>query len=190
VGGRVAESRGRHGERGQTTLDFAVGVSLFLIVFISVFIFVPGTLQPFAEGGQEEIVSANRVADSLSEGILGDPASPHVLNATCTREFFKSNGGSPPDGCGFESGDLTKRLGLKDRQFANVTILGNLSTDGDGADILCIESDGTVAERDNCSGGTELRSGPSPPQRSGTSVKARRTVDIDGTDATLIVELW
>jgi hypothetical protein len=155
-----------------------------------VFICVPGTLQPFAEGGQEEIVSANRLADSLSESVLGNPASPHTLNTTCTREFFKDGGGSPPDGCGFESGDLPKRLGLKDRQFANVTIRGNLSTDGDGADILCIESSGTLAERDTCSGGTELRSGASPPKRSGTSVKARRTVDIDGTDATLIVELW
>ena len=33
--------------RGQTTLDFAIGVSVFLIVVAFVLAFVPGMVQPF-----------------------------------------------------------------------------------------------------------------------------------------------
>jgi len=180
-------------DRGQTTLDFAIGTSLFLLVFASIFIFVVGTLQPFAQGNQDEIVSANRVADSLSEGLLGDPATPHVLNVSCTQAFFEGvNGGppsNPPEICGYQGGELSERLGIKDQQFAAVTVRGDLSNDGDGTDILCLDSSNELAEHDNCSG-TELQIGASPPQQSGTVVKARRVVQINETDAILTVEVW
>lgn len=193
AGSGVAETHDHHGRRGQTTLDFAVGVSLFLIVFISVFIFVPGTLQPFAEGGQEEIVSANRVADSLSESVLGDPATPHVLNTTCTVSFFKGN---TTKGCAFGGGDVSERIGVNDRQFANVRLLSDLDGDGDDA-VLCWDSDGDsgagqfVEGSPDCdSGEIRLEAGGNPPQGSGTAVQARRIVQIRETNATLIVELW
>ena len=196
-GRRVARERRSERARGQTTLDFAVGVSLFLIVFISVFIFVPGTLQPFAEGGQEEIVSANRVADSLSESVLGDPASPHVLNTTCTVAFFELS--SPPSHCAFAGTDISERIGVNDRQLANVTIRANLSKDASGPEqaILCWDEDDgphpRLVERDTAacdSSETQLRVGPTPPSETGTAVRARRIVEVNGTDATLFVELW
>lgn len=190
-GRRVTRQSGR--SRGQTTLDFAVGVSLFLIVFISVFIFVPGTLQPFAEGGQEEIVSANRVADSLSESVLGDPATPHVLNTTCTVSFFKGN---TTKGCAFGSGDTSDRIGVNDRQFANVRITSDLDGDDDIA-VLCWDPDGlsgagqfVEGTPDCATGEIRMEAGGNPPRGTGTAVQARRIVQVRDTNATLIVELW
>jgi hypothetical protein len=173
--------------RGQTTLDFAVGVSVFLLALLAVLLFIPGTIDPFTEGGQDNIVSANRVASSLSEGLLGDPATPHVLNATCTDAFFED---TAPSYCLFAGASLTERVGLSSSTGVNVTIRSNLSTDADGADLLCWTGS-ALAEQDNCGAGdTVFRIGDSPPEDFGTTVSARRIVDIEGTDATLLVEVW
>ena len=171
--------------RGQTSLDFAVGVSVFLLALIAVFTFVPGTLGPFTGGGQEDIVAGNRVAASLSEGLLGDPAQPHSLNRTCTVAFFQD---SAPAYCNFEGGTLAERVGLGDDKQVNVTLRSNLTSDGDAGDVLCW-SGSAIVERDNCGGGTPFTIGDTPPD-SGTSVSARRIVDIEGIDATMLVELW
>jgi hypothetical protein len=177
--------------RGQTTLDFAVGVSVLLLTLATVFLFVPGALGVFTEGGQENIGSANRIATSLSEGQLGDPTRPHVLNTTCTVEFFAD---SSPAHCRHSGGTLSERVGLNRFLSANVTMQSNLSSDSDGSDVLCRDSDNsTFVERDVSAcdpGEVELRIGPSPPSGSATTVTARRIVDVDDTDATMLVVVW
>jgi len=189
-GGRERRPRA---DRGQTTFDFTVGVSIFLLVVVSIFVFVPGTLEPFSEGGQEDIVTTNRVADSLSEGLLGDPGQPHVLNTTCTVEFFRGNS---PGYCRYDGNNLTERIGVENRAFVNVSLRSN-TTGSDGTDVLCWdEDDGPTprfVERDDgtCDGGEVVTAvGPTPPRGSGTAVTARRIVQINGTDATLLVEVW
>lgn len=183
--------------RGQTTLDFTVGVSIFLLVLISIFLFVPGTLEPFTQGSQEEIVTVNRVADQLSEGQLGDPATPHILDTSCTVAFFQDT--SPAD-CRFSGPNLTARVGVKPRQNVNVTIEGNVTeTSDDGADLLCWDKEpgpNRLIERDegasdpakDCD--TLLAIGPTAPDSAGTSVTSRRVVTINGTNTRLIVEMW
>lgn len=179
--------------RGQTTLDFAVGVSLFVLVLLSVFLFVPGTIEPFTEGGQEDIITANRVADSLSEGLLGDPSSPHVLNTTCTVRLFENG---PDTGCRYEGNNLTERIGVKNRQFVNVSLESNGTEDADGDDLLCWNTgsgEKGLIERDHpdCDSTDErMAIGGSPPSSSSTSVTARRVVEVNETDATLLVEMW
>lgn len=175
--------------RGQTTLDFAVGVSLFLLALMAVFLFIPGTIGPFVQGGQEEIVSSNRVASSLSEGLLGDAATPHILDTACTVDFF---GGAAATGCNFGSGTLTESLGLTDRQRVNVTLQANLSADGDGADILCWDGSGFHEVDVGCSGGTNvvMSRGEAAPTAFGTAVTARRIVSVNQTQVTLLVEMW
>lgn len=178
------------GSRGQTTLDFAVGVSIFLLALTSVLLFIPGTISPFVEGGQEEIVTANRVADSLSEGLLGDPKTPHVVNETCTQDFFED---TSPSYCRFTGSNLTERIGVRNTQLVNVSVQSNVTADLPGVaenDILCWDG-GTLAEQDDCSASDTLAAaGPTPPQRSGTTVTSRRVIDLNGTDATLVVEMW
>jgi hypothetical protein len=75
--------------RGQTTLDFAVGVSIFLVVVAFVVAFVPTMLQPFEGSAQEETAAADRIADDLSTDVLvADVADPHVLDRGCVVAFF------------------------------------------------------------------------------------------------------
>jgi hypothetical protein len=176
--------------RGQTTFDFAIGVSIFLLALTAVILFIPGTLGPFTQGGQEDIGAANRMAASLSGGLLGDPARPYTLNETCTDRFFRN---ATSGSCRFQGATLNERVGADAHQKVNVTIRSNLSSDADGSDILCWDGNANdlVEIDDNCdSAYTELKIGNTPPTSSGTSVTARRIVQMEGTQVSLVVEVW
>jgi hypothetical protein len=75
-------------ERGQTTMDFAAGVSIFLVTVAFAFAFVPGILTPFSGGGVGDPVTVNSVADELAADRLAAPESPYLLNETATVAFF------------------------------------------------------------------------------------------------------
>jgi hypothetical protein len=204
-------------DRGQTTLDFAVGISIFLITVAFTLTFIPGMLDPFTGGLEEETVAVNRVADSLAQGMLGDPADPYVLNRTCTIAFLNesNNDGSGsfngPPGCAYEETDvLTERLGIQGRDGAalnvRIRLVRDLADDGDDtADILCHDDEKEFIESgaglDN--GGSPnsdcdviLVAGGTPPNDRGSVVVAQRVVTIEGgladgtSEATLIVEMW
>jgi hypothetical protein len=188
-------------DRGQTVLDFAVGVSVFLIVVAFVFAFIPGTLDPFTTGGSEEPVVANRVADSLAEGMLGAPENPNVLDSTCTLEFFEEGedgAGSVPSECRFEGGvALTERVGIEGRGDAGYGVRISLIADlGDGdrtANTLCHDGSGIVeADPGSCSG-TPYAIGSTPPSDTDSVSVSRRAVYLSndrGTGASLLVEVW
>lgn len=162
-------------------------MSLFLIVLLSVLLFVPGTVAPFTEGGQERIVAANRIADSLSEGQLGDPATPQILNESCTVAFFND---SSPAGCHFTGTNLRDRVGLNERLGINVTLYGNVSGD---TTLLCWDEDASPPEVvfvDDAGCDVPFSAGPAVPTGSGATVTARRVVTIGRTNATLLVEVW
>jgi hypothetical protein len=93
--------------RGQTTLDFAVGVSVFLIVVAFVLAFVPTMLQPFDGSSQEETALADRLAEQLSTGLLvEDVTRPYQLDRECTVIFFESRqDGDDPGGDDAENVD-------------------------------------------------------------------------------------
>lgn len=112
------------GDRGQTTIDFAVGATLFLLTMAFVFAFVPVMFQPFATSQSNPLV-ADRVANRLATDVLGDPAEPYVLNATCTSAFFANN--APPTGCSYAydtAGDHPNlALGVDEDTDINVTVV-------------------------------------------------------------------
>lgn len=138
--------------RGQTTLDFAIGVSLFLLVVIGVFTFVPGMLSPFEATAREETAGADRIATQLSTGMLGSYDRPYLLDRTCTVAFFESNPSDDPGGddgentdgdgqfadpfgtgdtvtgCNFADVPLNERLGLSDRVNVRVRLSTDLDT--------------------------------------------------------------
>ena len=190
--------RGKRMERGQTTLDFALGVSIFIGIIIFVFMFVPGILQPFSATIQEETVAANRVADGLTDGRLGSPSDPGVLDRRCTVWFFDNAGGggeSSPSDCEFTGRTVHERLGLADRQRLNVTVAGNVSTGGGSFDALCWDGNaGALAEVDGTacsdSGDVRLASGPASPKGSASTVSAVRVASLAGEDVTIYVEMW
>ena len=178
---------GASADRGQSTLDFGLGASLFLLALIGVLVFVSGTMQPFNEGSRENIGVADRVADSLSEGLLAEEATPHVLNATCTVEFFDDNS---PSYCRHSGTNLTERVGVKHWKLVNVTMQADV-TGGPDEETLCWDSSDDSLDWQgpgNCN--TVFTAGPETPGSAADTVTARRVVTINGTDTTMRVEVW
>lgn len=188
--GQQLGSSMRGQSRGQTTLDFAFGMSIFLAVVLFIFMFVPGILDPFTAGVQSETVTTNRVADELTHGLLGDTARPKVLNRTCTVRFFD---GRAPETCNYYGGsDVQERVGVGELQNVNVTIYGNVSASGSGRDVLCWD-DGAKELAEVGGGGTctvDFRAGGSPPRGTGDSVAATRVASLYREDVTLEVVMW
>ncbi|GGM65604.1 hypothetical protein J2752_000276 [Halarchaeum rubridurum] len=70
-------------DRAQTTLDFAAGVSVFLLTVIFVFAFVPSLLAPATAPGAGNGVVADRVADDLARDELATE-TPYELSGPPT----------------------------------------------------------------------------------------------------------
>lgn len=182
--------------RAQTTLDFAIGISIFLLIVLFVFVFIPGTLDPFTVGAQEQTVTSDRVADSLSEGLLGDPATPYVLDRYCTVAFFaEAPDGDPPGACRYSGDDLQDWVGVKSRQSLNITVSGNTTAAIDGSNVLCWDEDAaSLAETGSgspcVSSDTRLTAGDAPPTDNAATVIARRVVHLAAQDVTIRVVMW
>lgn len=183
----------QRGERGQTTLDFAVGVSIFLAVLLFIFLFIPGILSPFTASAQDETVISNRVADQLASGTLGSPAEPYVLDSYCTVAFFENNSGN----CRFSGDSLEAQLGLDTGNHqVNVSLRGTPDGGASGQELVCWDGTGAdtglVASSSSAcdeAGDTVLTRGdPVPTAR--PSVTSVRVVPLDDTDVTLFVEVW
>ncbi|MFC4356878.1 hypothetical protein ACFO0N_02820 [Halobium salinum] len=164
--------------RGQSTLDYAVGVSIFLVTVAGVVTFVPGMLDPF-DSTQEDVGRADRLAESLAADLLvADPTEPYRLDGDCAREFFDAEG----DGAG----------GLDCRFGTDASDLGAaLHAEGSGVRVTVEGPDGVV-DADFDGDGTDdgsLAAGPTPPS-SGNVAVAQRAVSYDGETYRLLVSVW
>ncbi|WP_049937026.1 DUF7287 family protein [Haloplanus natans] len=158
-------------DRAQTTLDFAVGVSLFLGVVVLAFAFMPSMFAPFETDTGAEFVVADRAADRLSaDALVESPADPSVLDADCTADFFDADGTAPPT-CRYDddAAALRPALGLDGNVRVNVTVR-------DDAGIRTLD-------------GTRLAAGPSPTTVDDTVV-ATRVVLLDDQQNRLYVRVW
>ena len=191
--------------RGQTVIDFAIAMGVFLVAVTFVFSFIPSLTTPFVEGNQDRSVTADRVASHLAEGALGDPANPYVVDGGCAEVFF--TGSTPvPDQCGYSGSTLGDRVGVDtERLRVNVTI-EQVEPDPDAAGddrfrTVCTgQAAGQIIHEDNSTTdcADEFVIGDVPTDRD-SIVVARRIVTIpgcefgtgDGTcDATLKVRVW
>lgn len=159
--------------RGQTTLDYAIGISLFLVVIVFVFGFIPTIFAPFEADSGSNTVLADRSADRLSADLLVEsPEKPTVLNQTCTADFFDADAAAPA-GCRYDDasdgGNLSTALGTSSLTNLNVTV----------------RSSGAIAELD----GTPLAVGDSP-EGNRDIVVANRVVLIEGDQYQLYVKVW
>jgi len=184
-------------DRGQTTIDFAIGVSLFLLVVVFVFLFVPDLLEPFNSGTQEETVAVNRVADELSQRQLGNAGDPYVVSTTCAVAFFDNETG--PSECTFaKSGSpspVGDQLDLTARQRINVTITRvNATNISDPDSILCWDDgNSTLTSKSDCTpsgNDVDLQRGEDLPLGSSSSVSARRVLTMDGQAVSMTVVVW
>jgi hypothetical protein len=161
--------------RGQTTLDFAIGVGVFLLVVAFVVAFVPTIFEPFERTDRGTQV-ADRLATSLSTDLLGDPGSPYVLDDRCTRAFFEQldTGVDAPPECRYNTtAETTSEVfALGDRTGVNVTVE---------------ELDGGIAT----SAVTGRRFAAGPPVPDGRSITAaRRVVRVEDEPYRLVVRVW
>lgn len=189
--------------RAQTTLDFAIGITIFLAVLIFSFSFVPGILEPFELGNDEHPKLSDRIADSLSQERLGSSENPHVLNRYCTVAFFDDSVDASSE-CNYDSDSLKSEFNLGQFQDINVTLEGNITDKNTGVEPICwsdnapvganepgfIEQNYGSGDCDPSSGDVVLTAGEEIPADSGTTIAARRVVLIDGNAVTLTVVLW
>lgn len=169
----AATTRRRSVDRGQTVIDYTIGISVFLLVVAFVFAFAPSLTTPFTGDSTDAVVVSDRAVDRLAHDLLvDDPARPTVLNATCTEAFFDTDGPDLSGSCRYDAdaSDLKGALAVGSPvRTVNVTVV-------DGA--------GTVALN-----GTTLVAGPAPPRSADVAV-SQRAVLLDGRDATIVVRVW
>jgi hypothetical protein len=79
-------------DSAQTSLDFLVGISIFLLVFIFVYSFIPGMFTPFNSNSDELTMTADRVAAALVEVNLSqgtaDAKLPGIINNSSLKNFI------------------------------------------------------------------------------------------------------
>jgi hypothetical protein len=192
------------GPRAQTTLDFAIAMGIFLLAIAFVFTFIPSLTGPFVGGDQDRSAVADRTASHLSEGALGDPNRPLVVEEPCMTAFFGDTD-APPEcgGLGNHTDDQPrKRLGLSEGVGYYIRIV-QINTSASGDDryrAACLAGDGetVIHEEDSArSCTTPYEVGEDPGPASSVTV-ARRIVTVDNCDfegaeacdATLLVEVY
>ncbi len=177
-------------QRAQTTLDFMIGMGVFLFAILFLIGVIPSIIDPFS-GGQATPLVADRVASEVAEGMLVEPGTSSVLNETCTYAFFNFSLGKGT-GCVVpfdeQENDLSTRLTIDDRYSINISIRRNVSG-GAGPDILCTNGDRVSSCGSIVADETRFTIGPPPAERQ-TVTATKRAGYLDGKDVIVVVKLW
>jgi len=175
--------------RGQTNIDFAIGMSLFLVTVSFVFLFVPTVFSPF-EVTQSQPIAANRAATRLVDTLLAG-SDPGTLAPACTIGFFAedpsdSSIGVDTPGCVYDSTQsLGDALGIGDEDV-RVEIVDN----GETATL-----DGTVETSDGSPAPSDPpialeRQTPSAGDVPARATTVSRLVTLDGEQVRVEVTVW
>jgi hypothetical protein len=179
---RIARPTGTDGQRAQTTADYVIGVSLFLLAVGSVFAFLPGLVEPETSSGDTAHVAARAGIETTDE-LLGAPDRSGVLNETCTERFFNTT--QDPGECPWERNirerdneNLTAALGVSNYTYLNLSVVPNATPNG------------AVSTLETPRGNTTLAIGRPVPDDSVSVVSVRRAVLVDGSVQQLRVRAW
>lgn len=167
--------------RAQITTDYAVGAGIFLLAVAFAVSFSGQLFVPF--GDEAGSPTADRLADELAGGLLGDPADPAVLDPVCTAAFFETfrNDTAPPAACAFGAADSpAAALGSADRVDVSVE---HRSRD---AGVIRLDTSALPAVEPDS---VELSTPGDPPAGAGVTT-ARRAVFLDGRSVRLVVRVW
>lgn len=103
--------------RGQTTIDYVVGVTIFLLTIALVFAFIPASFQPLeTDWGGKAMESDRAISHLAGTELAKDPQKPFVLDQSKTAAFF-----ARPDA------NLSEDVGLPADAGTNLTIQTNES---------------------------------------------------------------
>jgi hypothetical protein len=169
-------------DRAQTTADYVIGVSLFLLAVGSVFAVLPGLVEPETSSGDTASVAARAGVETTDE-LLGKPDRPGVLNETCTERFFNTTQG--PGTCPWgqnigerDNENLTAALGVSNYTYFNLSIVPR------------DDANDTVSALETPRGRTNLTIGRPLPSGSVSVVNVRRAVLVNGSVQQLRVRAW
>lgn len=161
----------RSARRGQTTLDFAVAMGIFLTTVLFVLAYAPTMFDPFAGGAGTKLVAADRAATTLSADVLAvSTAEPGILSAGCVIEFFDGGDEDCSTAGNLDSDDILPAV--ENRNY-NITI-HDLDASADDPESV---------------GGIELTRSNSGSIQTDVAV-ATRTVSIDDDPYRLTVRVW
>ncbi len=162
-------------ERAQTVQDFAVGISIFLLVVGAVFLMFPSLFSPYEQAIADEgpDSQADRIGMLIADNVTGDEATNELTEDEIKYWFNRTDG------------ELPKAVGVSDSTQVNVT-LTTLGTDDNGP----VELDGVTPD--------EAAVGPSPEGRDASTAARIVTVDDDWIDDPadsdpayrLVVRVW
>lgn len=168
-------------DRGQSSVDFVIGIGVFFLAFSFVVVLLPDLLSPFANQAGPAVT--DQAIGALAGGQL---AADRVgrLDETCVEEFLIDESGTS---CSFDAGDPSTTIaGIPDKYSLNVTLERN-DTAAPGTEVVCYNGTAVLA----CStGGDPLVRGRSPPTDSRSVWTARRVVSVDGETLWLNVRVW
>lgn len=158
--------------RGQTLHDFAIGMTVFLLVLGYVFAFVPGLFSPFTPETDSTAIRVDRTADFLTGDLLAEGGVAGALNETCTAYFFTGTGDCDRLSQPADEAYVRDLAALSSATSVNVTMVRN----------------GSVARYPAT--GDLLAVGPSPETAGGRVIRAARIVSFDGRDYRFVVRMW
>jgi hypothetical protein len=183
---RTRQARARGNQRAQTALDFAIGVSVFLIVIVGVLAFVPSVFGGTGAPADGEIgITANRVAGFLAGDGFAPAEQPNELKNECVLAFFADTAD-----CGFGAGNgVASDVGVSENRGLNVTVQADLDTDP-ALERVCWDASGNslvTAGNPDCD--TPYTAGPVA-SRNDEFETARRTSRLGGIRVFVVVRAW
>lgn len=77
-------------ESGQITIDYLVGITIFLLALVFVFQYATGLFTPFESSSDEVTMIADRVATTVVEDRIntGDPHTSNMVSSSLMANFF------------------------------------------------------------------------------------------------------
>ncbi|GAA0660727.1 hypothetical protein ACFQDG_08920 [Natronoarchaeum mannanilyticum] len=164
-------------ERAQTVQDFAVGISIFLLVVGAVFLMFPSLFTPYEQAIADEgpDSQADRIGMLIADNVTGDEGTNELTSSEINYWFAG------------DEDDLRRAVGVSSNTQVNVT-LTTIGTDREGP--IALDDDDADIDAD------EAAVGPSPEGRD-TSTAARIVtvgdndwVDDPGPAYRLVVRVW
>lgn len=105
-------------DRGQTAIDFAVGMALFLLAVAFVLAFVPSMFAPFfGTGGGDALVADRSAAYLADNALVDDPSHPGALNKSAVDTLLEDDCDDSPGAY------LADELGIG-TESVNVSVTG------------------------------------------------------------------
>jgi hypothetical protein len=170
--------------RGQTTLDFAIGTSVFLLTVVFVIAYAPTLFDPFVGGTGTDLLVADRAATSLSGDFLAaSTAEPGTLSVGCVGTFFDVSLDEAVQGVGCGGANLNSFD--DDEGFSEL-----LSLDGRNANVTIHELGAPASEPVTPEWASDPLVRSNDDSVPSDVAVSTRTVSIEGKQYRLTVRVW